>query len=74
VATRTELLRAELEAAELEEQLAAAKKDGPASHALKLQVREARKRFRELRGPTEVGPGDAVATPEPVKATGKANR
>lgn len=74
MATRTELLRAELEAAELEEKLAEAKKDGPASHELKLQVREARQRFRTLRGPTQAGPGDAVAAPEPVKATGKANR
>lgn len=43
-------IRAELEVVELEEQLVAAKATGDASRELKLRVREARQRYRELRG------------------------
>lgn len=73
--SRRDLLEAELEVADLEEKLVKAKgtKAGP-SHELKLELREARQRFRELRGNPTPGPGDAVASPEPVKASAKARK
>jgi hypothetical protein len=54
---------AEIRVAELEEELVAAKDSGDVTSELKLQLREARQEFRELRA------GDAVAAPEAVSAT-----
>lgn len=65
----SEELRAALAVAELEEELVAAKADGPADRDLKLRLREARRAFRELREGRPVGPGDA--RPETVKASAK---
>jgi len=55
-----EQARAEMEA--LEAQLVEAKESESLTPELKLAVREARQRFRELRDadPDAVGPGDAV--------------
>lgn len=63
-----EELEAELEVAKLEEQLRDAKQtsDGP-SNELKLELREARRRFRELRQARPAGEG--VARPETVATT-----
>jgi hypothetical protein len=54
-AARTEMLA-------LEEQLIKAKAAGQDDPALKLQLRQARQRFRELRdgNPDPLGPGDAT--------------
>jgi len=69
MSSETDKLRAQLEMAELEEKLVRAKdtKKGP-SHDLKMAVREARQRYRELRdgNPDVPASGDAVVNPEPV--------
>jgi hypothetical protein len=77
---RVEQLRAELAAAELEQELVEAKgdpatpnPDTPEFRELKERTREARRVFRELRAgtPPEDSVGDAVVRPEPVKVKAK---
>lgn len=68
--SRADELRAKYEAeiamVELEDELIAAKDSGDVSRDLKLQVREARRVFREQRAGDPVAEGDAVASPEPI--------
>ena len=79
---RREQLEAELAAEKLAERLVALKEDpnvGPDSEEYQLakyDLREARRVFRSLRDgqPLEVAPGDAVAKPEPVKASANAKK
>jgi hypothetical protein len=69
MARKSQLLRAELAVAELEDALIDAKANGMPRDklaALKADVREARRQFRAMRG----GGGVAVS-PETVKASGK---
>jgi hypothetical protein len=74
VVSRADDLRAaqeaELAVVELEDQLAAEKntKKG-ASRETKHALREARQRFRDLRGGGPVAEGDAVASPGAVQAS-----
>lgn len=63
----TDELRAALAAAELEEELVAAKETGGADMDLKLRVREARRVYRDLREGRPAEPGEA--RPTAVKAT-----
>lgn len=55
-----ELIRAELKVAELEQALLAAKADGSVTSELKLELREARQAFRELRGATGTAAPDTI--------------
>lgn len=77
--SRADELRAQYEAelavAELEEELAAAKDtaEGP-SRELKERLREARRVFREQRAGAPVADGDAVANPEPARATARTRK
>jgi len=65
--SRADELRARYEAEmavlELEDQLLAAKEDGDVSRDLKLELREARRVFREQRA------GDAKASPDTIETT-----
>lgn len=67
---RTDLLRAELEAAELEDQLVTAKADGTVTNELRGQVREARRVHRTLRAEVghQPGVGDAEVSPDTIEA------
>ncbi len=55
-----ELIRAELKVAELEQALVAAKANGSVTRELKLELREARRTFRELRGATGTANPDTI--------------
>jgi hypothetical protein len=77
---RREQIEAELAVIELEERLLTVKDnpDTPEDEAreVKDQLRAARFKYRTLRdgAPLEVAAGDAVAKPEPVKATANAKK
>lgn len=70
--SRADELRARYEAEmavlELEDQLLAAKNDGDVPRDLKLELREARRAFREQRA------GDAAASPATIEATAAVER
>lgn len=70
--SRADELHAELEVAELEEQLVAAKDAGDEAmlRDVKYALREARYRFRTLRagGDPDVGNGDAVVRPDVINS------
>lgn len=65
------LAEAEATVAELEDELVAAKQAGEDAEALKLDLRQARRRFRELRSTQgqALAEGDAIASPATVTAT-----
>lgn len=65
------LAEAEATVAELEDKLIAGKQDGDDVETLKLNLRTARREFRELRKESAVSveEGDAVASPETITAT-----
>jgi hypothetical protein len=64
---RRELLDAEREVLDLEDELAAAKEYGAAEMELKLRLREARRAFRLLREGED--PGEGVVRPATVNAS-----
>jgi len=66
--SKTEQLRAELEVAELEDQLAAAKAKGRVPRDLKQRVRQARERYRSTHRSPAAAVGDGTAEPAAVAA------
>lgn len=62
-------LRAALAVAELEERLVAAKEDGTLTPELKLELREARRVYREMRAPASADPApiNVSAAPAPLE-------
>ncbi len=61
-------LRAALALAELEDELTAAKGDGPVGRELKDRVRAARQEYREQHRTPSAGVGDVTAEPDAVAA------